>query len=99
MNTLNGTQQFAGNNPLAVGTAGKPIRVFSVEVISGGTLSTVKLYNGTSAVAGNQYAQVGGVANKSVKVDYWMGKCFPNGCFLSTDANTAYATVVFTEDF
>ena len=98
MNLVYGTQVFVGNNPLAIGTAGKPIRVFSVELISDGTASAVILYNGTAATAGNTYAQVNGTASKSAINNYLVGKRFPNGCYLGTDAHTVFATVVFTEE-
>jgi hypothetical protein len=99
MNLLPGTQQYVGDNELAVGTSGKPIRVFSVELISGATASTIQLFNGTTDTAANLYAQVDGIANQSVVINYAGGKRFPNGCFLDTDTNTAYATVVYTEEF
>ena len=99
MNLLPGTQQFAGNNPLAVGVSGQPVRVYSVELISGATASTVTLYNGTSAVVGNTYAQIDGTASKSTLINYAGGKRFPAGCYLGTDANTGYITVVYTMEF
>ena len=99
MNLLPGTQQYIGDADLAVGTSGKPIRVFSVELISGGTASTVILHNGVAIVADDNFGQVDGIANKSVVINYAGGKRFPAGCFLQTDANTAYATVVYTEEF
>ena len=98
MNLLPGTQQYVGDADLAVGTSGHPIRIFSVECISGGTASTLLLFNGTAIVAGNRFAQVDGIANQSVLVNYAGGKLFPAGCFLQTDANSAYVTVVYTEE-
>lgn len=94
-----GTQQFADNNPLAVGKAGQPVRIYSVDVISGASATTVKLYNGTSVVAGNQYSQVDGTASKNTRNDFIEGKRFPNGCYLSTDANTAFVSVSFEQEF
>lgn len=97
MNLVNGTQQFVGNNPLAVGPAGKPIRVFNINLTTVTGASTLKLYNGTSAVAGNQYAQVdGAAAAKGYNQTYLVGKLFPSGCYLSTDANSQYVTVDFS---
>ena len=94
-----GTQQYAGNNPLAVGRAGIPVRIYSVELISGGSASTVKLFNGTDNTAGTQYGQVDGVASKSVVVNYEFGKRFPAGCYLGTDANTGYVSVSYSQEF
>lgn len=98
MNLLPGTQYIEGNGDIAIGTAGKPIRIFSVEGISGGTATTLKLFNGTDT-SGQQYAQLDGIANESIIINYAGGKRFPAGCFLQTDANSAYTTVVYTEEF
>ena len=99
MNLLPGTQQYTGDADLAVGTSGKPIRVFSIECISSSTAATIKLFNGTTNTAGLQYAQVDGVASQSVVINYAGGKRFPAGCFLDTGANNAFTTVVYTEEF
>jgi hypothetical protein len=98
MNLLPGTQQFAGNNPLALGVSGLPVRVYSVELISGATASTIKLFNGVDTTAATQYGQVDGIASQSVLVNYAGGKRFPAGCYIGTDANNAYTTVVFTTE-
>ena len=98
MNLCPGTQQFAGNNPLAVGVAGTPIRVYSVEVISGATATTIKLFNGIDTTASTQYGQVDGIASQSVLVNYAGGKRFPSGCYVGTDANNAYTTVTFSTE-
>jgi hypothetical protein len=98
MNLMPGTQQFVGNNPLAVGRSGLPVRVFSVEVISGGTASTVILYNSTTNASNTNYSQVDGTASQSVIKNYNGGKLFPNGCYLLTDANSAFVTVTFTTE-
>ena len=97
MNLIPGTQYFAANGDLAVGTSGKPIRIFSIELISGATASTLKVYNSTAAT-NNQYAQVDGVASQSVVIGYAGGKRFPAGAFVDMDANGS-ATVVYTEEF
>ena len=98
MNLLPGTQRIVGDGDIAIGTSGHPIRVFNIEVISGGTASTVILHSGTAIVAGDNYGQVDGVANKSVVINYAGGKLFPSGCFLQTDANSAFVTVTYTEE-
>ena len=83
---------------VAVGTSGKPIRVFSVHLISGGTASTGLLKNGTST-SGTLYLQVDGVASKSATLNISGGARFPNGCFFDADANITSAAVVYTEEF
>ena len=101
MNLLPGTQQIVGDGDIALvtSTAGTPVRVYSIEVISGGTASTVILHNGVAIVANDNYAQVDGIANKSVVINYAGGKRFPNGCFVQTDANSAFVTVCYTGEF
>ena len=100
MNLISGTQQFVGNNPLALGQSGKPVRVFSIELVSGGGgASKLVLYNSTTTTADSNYAQVDGTTSKGVTVNYLVGKRFPNGCYVATDANTAYASITFTQEF
>ena len=99
MNLVPGTQQYVGDSDLAVGTAGKPTRIYSVEVISTTTAATVQLFNGTDNTAANKYAQVDGVISKSVVVNYAGGKRFPNGCFIDTGAYVTYMTVVFSQEY
>ena len=93
MNLLPGTQRVTAD--LAVGTSGKPIRVFCVHLISGGTASTLTLYNGTSA-SGTAYIQVDGVASQGVTINFSGGMLFPAGCFADVDANISYAMVTFS---
>lgn len=100
MNLLPGIQQIVGDGDIALvsSVAGTPVRVFSVEVISGGTASTVLLFNGVAIVTANRYGQVDGIANKSVVINYAGGKLFPNGCFVQTDANSAYVTISYSTE-
>ena len=98
MNLLPGTQQIVGDGDIAIGQSGKPVRVFSIELISGATASTVLTFNGIAIVAANQYGQVDGLASKSVVINYAGGRRFPAGCFLQTDANSAFTIVTFTQE-
>lgn len=82
---------------LAVGTSGKPVRVFSVNLVSGGSASTLILRNGTSA-SGTTWDQIDGTASMSVTKNYAGGLLFPSGCFADVDANISYATVSFTQE-
>jgi hypothetical protein len=95
MNLEPGTQIVTAD--IAVGTSGSPTRVFSVELISGETASTLILKNGTST-GGTAYAQIDGVANQSVLYNYAGGKFFPAGCFADVDANISYAAITFTKN-
>lgn len=95
MNLVPGITRLTADG--AVGTSGRAIRVFSIELISGATASTTSFKNGTST-AGTAYAQVDGLANSSVVVNYAGGKLFPSGCYMDTDANISYCTVVYSEE-
>jgi hypothetical protein len=99
MNLIPGTQQYVGDADLAVGVAGKPTRIYSVEVISTTTAATVKLFNGIDNTSTTQYAQVDGVISKSVVKNFSGGMRFPSGCFIDTGAYVTYMTVVFSQEF
>ena len=80
-----------------VGSSGVPIRVFSIHLVSGATASTTSFNNGT-AVGDTAYAQVDGIASKGVTLSFAGGLRFPAGCYMNTDANISYCTIVYTEE-
>lgn len=90
-----GTQFVSNQTDIAIGPSGKPIRVYDAYVVSGGTASTVKLYNGTSAT-GN-YVQIDGIINKSsaLPISSSQGILFPLGCFADVDSNSVMLSVSF----
>ena len=61
-------------------TAGKPVRVFSLTVVSGSTAGA-NLYNGT-AISGTPRVALVGVANASNTVNFEGGLLFPDGCYV-----------------
>lgn len=91
-----GRQSVSNQTNIAIGPSGKPIRVYDAYAISGGTATTVKLYNGTSAT-GNDYVQIDGIISKSsvLPVSSSQGILFPLGCFASVDSNTVNLVVSF----
>jgi hypothetical protein len=91
-----GTQYFTTTD-LALGTAGKPTRVFSVSYTSGGTASVVILRNGTSATDAI-YVRLDGTINKGTTWNDPNGLLFPAGCFVDVDANTASCAVSFQQE-
>jgi len=95
MNLLPGAQSVTSD--LAVGNSGRIIRVFSVSLVSGGTLSNLILRNGTTN-SSTPWVQITGVANAGVTVNYEGGLQFPAGCFADVDANITYATISYTEE-
>lgn len=80
-----------------VGVSGKPTRVFSIELISGSSASTLTMRNGTTT-GGTTWAQVDGTANQSVTKNWAGGLLFPSGCFADVDANISYVVISFTTD-
>lgn len=90
-----GTQFVTNQTDIAIGPAGRPIRVYDAYCVSGGTAAVVKLYNGTSAAG--SFVQIDGIINKSsvLPVSSTQGILFPLGCFADVDANTVSLCVSF----
>ncbi len=90
-----GTQFVSNQTDIAIGPAGRPIRVYDAYVISGGTAATVKLYNNTTNT-GN-FVQIDGIISKSsvLPISSSQGILFPNGCFADVDTNTVMLAVSF----
>jgi hypothetical protein len=92
-----GTVVITNQTDAAIGPSGKPIRIFSISVLSGGTAAVVKLFNGTDA-SGVIWLQVDGTINKAVTVDFANGILFPAGCFADVDANTVSLIVACSSE-
>lgn len=83
-----------------VGDSGKPIDVFGINVLSGGTAAAPYLKNGTG-VSSPTVQQVGpctvsapnsfGMAGGGTSVR------FQNGCYVSFDANTTNVTIYYIQ--
>lgn len=78
----------------AIGPSGKPIRVWNVTWLSGGSAGELVLRNGTSA-SGTVYVQQNGTASKTATLNFAGGLRFPGGCFFDKDANVTAALVEF----
>lgn len=70
----------------AVGPSGKPVRIFSVEVLSGATAGELVLRHGTGA-SGTIWVQQDGTASKTKTFNWEGGLLFPDGCFFDKDTN------------
>jgi len=82
----------------AVGTSGKPIRLFAVNMLSGGTAGQLVLRNGTSDSASIWIREVG-TANTGKTVEYGKhGILFPEGCFYDDDPNFTGVTFQYSEE-
>ena len=81
-----------------VGTSGKPVRIYALHILSGGTAGEVKLKSGTSS-SGTIYVQelctVVSTGNKFVYGEH--GVLFPSGCYYEevTDANVVSTAISF----
>lgn len=85
-----GAEQYTADH--AVGPSGKPIRLFAVNMLSGGTAGELVLRNGTSA-SSDIWVREQGVASTGKTVVYGQeGILFPNGCFYDDDSNFTYVT-------
>lgn len=81
-----GDKLVLASNAVELGvTAGKPIRLFNIHIVSG-TAGIVSIYN--NGAGGTLYIKETGTANTGKTIDYGVnGKLFPNGCYVSPDAN------------
>jgi len=81
-----------------VGLSGKPIRIFNINVLSGGTAGQIKLYNGTAATDTLYVHEVCGTVSTGNGFDYGKeGFLFPAGCFYEevVDANVTSTLISF----
>lgn len=97
MNLMPGSQRITADS--AIGPSGKPIRLYSVSLISGaGGGSVLSLLDGTSA-SGTQYVSITGTANTGLVTNFAGGLRFPDGLFADVDSNISSATFVFDNEF
>ena len=81
-----------------IGTSGKPIRLFAVNMLSGATAGQLVLRNGTVAGAAIWVREVG-TANTGKTVTYGThGILFDAGCFYDDDTNFTGVTFQFAEE-
>lgn len=74
--------------------AGKPVRVFNINLISSGTTggSTIALLNG--GATGTIYIKETGTVSTGKTFDYGInGHLFPSGCYVDVDANIVSALI------
>lgn len=93
---MSGSQYFTADG--VVGVIGRPCRVFSVHLLSGGTASTTTLKNGTTT-SGTVYVQLDGTISKGTTFNAGpAGIRFPGGCFVDVDANATSVLVEFENE-
>lgn len=72
----------------AVGVSGKPVRVYSVELLSGETAGKLVLRNGDSASGTIYVNQTCATVSETNTFNWCGGLTFPDGCFFDIDTNT-----------
>lgn len=93
-----GSQAIVSGTDAQVGSATKPIRVFAVNFLSGGTAGVLILRNGTSASA-TVFVTENGVVSSGKTVQYGQtGVYFPAGCFLDVDVNVTGGVVSYAQE-
>lgn len=96
-------QNFTGTQLVTadgvVGTSGKPVRIFSIHILSGaGGGAVVNLRSGT-AVGGTIRIKETGTVDTGKTFDYGKyGYLFEAGCFCDVDANTTSVAVQFEKE-
>lgn len=81
-----------------VGTSGKPVRVFTIHILSGGGGAAVVALRAGTAVGGTIQVQETGTVSTGKTFDYGMhGFYFPTGCFVDVDTNTTSVLVSYSQ--
>lgn len=89
--------QLVSTTDVALGVSGKPVRVYNISLLSGGTASVIALRDGTSA-SGTLRIQETGTISTGKTFDYgFHGHYFPNGCFVDVDANIVSAMISYSQ--
>ncbi len=98
MNLMPGSQRITADSIIGPSTDNfihpKPIRLYCVSLISGGTASVLSLLNGVDG-SGTQYVSITGTVSTGIVVNFAGGLRFPNGLFADVDSNISSATFVF----
>lgn len=93
-----GSQAIVSGTDSAIGSSGKPIRVFAVNFTSDGTAGVLILRNGTSA-SDTVYVTENGVISSGKTIAYGQtGVLFPAGCFMDVDTHVTGGVVVFARE-
>lgn len=90
-----GSQKFTGTGSVNVGTASKPVTVYSYSFLSGGGGAGVVILKDTNSSGAERHEKTGTVSVGTTVVFGETGKYFPSGCNLTIDANTTYVDVDF----
>lgn len=92
-----GTKQLTASGEVG-DVAGKPIRVFSFSVLSGGTAGTSTLKNGGSSGTTLFTYTCGVISTDNIFDLGAAGMLFPNGCYWTKDTNSTDAKFNFSKE-
>lgn len=102
MNLVPGVKRITGSGligpAIIAGASPRPIRLFSVVLMSGGTASVLSLLDGTTS-GGTEYVNITGTASTGSVVNFAGGLRFPDGLYATVDGNISYAVLSFTEEY
>lgn len=97
MQGITGSQLVTAD--LAVGTSGKPIRVYAMHILSGGGGGGIAILRNGTTTGGTAYVQETGTTSTGKSFEYGRyGFLFPDGCFCDIDANVTSALVEFSKE-
>lgn len=95
-------QGFTGvqlvTSDIALGTSGKPVRIFSMHLISGGTASVVQLRAGTAVSGTIRIKETGTISTGKTFTYGKYGFLFETGCFVDVDANVVSVAIEYAEE-
>lgn len=81
-----------------IGTTGRPIRLWAVNMLSGGTAGELVLRNGSTA-SDSIWVREQGTVSTGKTVEYGsQGILFPNGMFYDDDSNFTSVTIQYSEE-
>jgi len=90
---IGGTRRVTADTNVS---AGRPVRVFSVHWLSGGTAGVLTLRNGTLVSDEIRYQKTGTINDGHTEDFGKTGIFFPDGLFIDVDANVTFADVNLT---
>lgn len=80
-----------------IGVSAKPVRIYSVEVLSGGTAGVLVLRNGSTASGTIYVQQTCATVSETNTFNWCGGLTFPDGCFFDKDTNVTSVVVNYEQ--
>lgn len=93
---ISGSEQHTADS--VVGVSGRPIRLWAVNMLSGGTAGQLVLRNGTADTNDIWVREVGTVSTGKTVTYGQMGILFSDGLFYDDDSNFTTVTFEFSDE-